>query len=191
MALDITDYLTKLTTLKKQLVQNLVTMGVGADETEGFSALIPKVLLVNPDTSINTIGNVTPYGSFGNVVHALTSGTSAHGEFSVQSGIPATGFVLNTGLEKVHGFVYWLSGTEPLSATGFSGFGVGIYDDEGNQVMAGCLNSAYGSTGNSAPFIRMSSCTVEDGLITIIPQYGGHSTLTPFAPGYTYEWVAW
>ena len=48
----IADYLRKLVELKNQLVANLKSMGVTADESEKLNTLVPKVLECKTEQSI-------------------------------------------------------------------------------------------------------------------------------------------
>ena len=69
----IADYLRKLVELKNQLVANLNSMGVAADENEKLNTLVPKVLECKTEQNVEWVDN--PSGIFtypGNFLKKIT-----------------------------------------------------------------------------------------------------------------------
>lgn len=85
----IADYLRKLVELKNQLVANLQSMGVAADESEKLNTLVPKVLDINPEPTIEFTGEYSGALTFDSSTDARTfrDNIKLGGELTIPEGI--------------------------------------------------------------------------------------------------------
>lgn len=123
----IADLLAKLVELKSQLVANLSSMGVTADESEKLNTLVPKVLecktdvIWSRDTVSRDFTNV-------NIPNGVTSiGDGAFSEFSSLDRITIPDSVTSIGNEAFSGCLYLTRITIPSSVTSI-----------GNSAFFGC-----------------------------------------------------
>lgn len=190
MANDISTYLTELSGLKTDLANNLSAKGVDASTSEGFNTLVPKVLTISGEGG-DSFGNITPAGSFGNILAVVTNNVFKTGTFSLSSPLSAP-LVIKTNLDKLKGFLYYLEdySKNPDGYTEYGDWGIIMFDEDG--ILDNALWSTnFGSGQGTGAFIR-AKASVDGGNITVTPDFGGSSAYTPFRyKNEEYVWVAW
>lgn len=185
---NISVYLNELADLKKDLADNLVEMGVTASEEDGFSTLVPKVLNVGKD-STTIIGSTDIPGNFGCLTNALSAGNFKTGNFSFPT--PCSGLTIQTGLSVISGFLYYTNEfTGEASSCEASFWGFFCIDSEGNKKIAARMTANDLKVRDG--WLTRASAAIEDGTITITPNFPGSDKWNPFVPdGSTYTWIAW
>lgn len=132
--------------------------------------------------------------------YALENGTAVTGTTTFAQALPNTEeLIFSSGLSKLRGFFYMCDdvvGLNPGSNTSIMGYC--LFDSNGDLLNPGGVGKYNGYTnGNANPvtddrkFVNYAFVRFDGGDFYVKADYNRNATYTPFAPGYTYRWVAW
>ena len=132
--------------------------------------------------------------------YALENGTAVTGTTTFAQALPNTEeLIFSSGLSKLRGFFYMCDDVVGLSpGPNTSIMGYCLFDSNGDLLNPGGVGKYNGYTnGNANPvtddrkFVNYGFVRFDGGDFFVKADYNRNATYTPFAPGYTYRWVAW
>ena len=163
--MSISNYLANLVELKNQLVANLRSMGVAADESEKLNTLVPKVLECGTKQNVEFVEGYSGEFNFKNVCVSVTIpngitviGDSIFQDFTYLKSVTLPGSVTSIGNSAFYGCTSLASITIPDSVTSI---GSGTFS--GTALLVNQTGVKYADTWVIGCDTDITSAEIKDG----------------------------